>query len=102
MATAHTDEPSGREAPGARHRCRIRVLCTQVYTWVRNGKEPRMSVTVGVREFRQELADYIDQAERVTVTRHGQTVGLLIPVRRERKAERWEGSVVGKDGEVGV
>ncbi|MBN9139240.1 type II toxin-antitoxin system Phd/YefM family antitoxin [Leifsonia sp. H3M29-4] len=46
-----------------------------------------MSVTVGVREFRQDLADYIDQAEPVTVTRHGQTVGLFIPVRRDRKAE---------------
>jgi antitoxin (DNA-binding transcriptional repressor) of toxin-antitoxin stability system len=46
-----------------------------------------MSVTVGVREFRQDLADYIDQSEPVTVTRHGQTVGLFIPVHRDRKAE---------------
>lgn len=46
-----------------------------------------MSVTVGVREFRQDLAGYIDQAEPVTVTRHGQTVGLFIPVHRDRKAE---------------
>lgn len=46
-----------------------------------------MSVTVGVREFRQDLADYIDQPEPVNVTRHGQTVGLFIPVHRDRKAE---------------
>lgn len=46
-----------------------------------------MKVTVGVREFRQSLADYIDQAEPVTVTRHGQTVGLFIPVHRDRKAD---------------
>lgn len=46
-----------------------------------------MAVTVGVREFRQDLADYIDQDEPVTVTRHGQTVGLFIPVRRDRQAE---------------
>jgi antitoxin (DNA-binding transcriptional repressor) of toxin-antitoxin stability system len=46
-----------------------------------------MSVTVGVREFRQDLAGYIDQAEPVTVTRHGQTVGLFIPVHRDREAE---------------
>jgi len=46
-----------------------------------------MSVSVGVREFRQGLAVYIDQTEPVTVTRHGQTVGLFIPVRRDRKAE---------------
>jgi antitoxin (DNA-binding transcriptional repressor) of toxin-antitoxin stability system len=46
-----------------------------------------MSVTVGVREFRRDLADYIDQPEPVTVTRHGLTVGLFIPVHRDRKAE---------------
>ena len=46
-----------------------------------------MNTTVGVREFRQDLADYIDQAEPVTVTRHGRTVGLFIPVHPDRKAE---------------
>jgi len=46
-----------------------------------------MSVTVGVREFRQGLADYIDQEEPVTVTRHGRAVGLFIPVHRDREAE---------------
>lgn len=45
-----------------------------------------MNLTVGVREFRQDLAEYIDQAEPVTITRHGQTVGLFIPVRPDRKA----------------
>lgn len=46
-----------------------------------------MSATVGVREFRKGLADYIDQTEPVTITRHGQTVGLFIPVHRNRKAD---------------
>jgi len=46
-----------------------------------------MSLTAPVREFRKDLAAYIDQSEPVTVTRHGQTVGLFIPVRRDRKAE---------------
>ncbi len=45
-----------------------------------------MSMTVGVREFRKDLADYIDQSEPVTVTRHGQTVGLFIPVAYDREA----------------
>jgi len=47
-----------------------------------------MSMTVGVREFREALADYIDQTEPVTVTRHGQAVALFIPVRRDKAAER--------------
>ena len=46
-----------------------------------------MSVSVGVREFRQDLAGYIDQAEPVTVTRHGQAVGLFVPIGRDRSAE---------------
>ncbi|MFT3887803.1 MAG: hypothetical protein QM713_06530 [Arachnia sp.] len=46
-----------------------------------------MSVTVGVREFRQSLAEFIDQSDPVTVTRHGQAVGLFIPIHRDRKAE---------------
>ncbi|MDO5671406.1 MAG: hypothetical protein Q4G30_00935 [Actinomycetaceae bacterium] len=46
-----------------------------------------MNTMVGVREFRQGLADYIDQTEPITVTRHGRTVGLFIPVHQDRKAE---------------
>ena len=46
-----------------------------------------MSMTIGVREFRQGLADYIDQPEAITVTRHGRAVGLFIPVHRDRQAE---------------
>lgn len=43
-----------------------------------------MAVTVGVREFRQDLADYIDGDEPVTVTRHGRRVGVFIPTRTDR------------------
>ena len=46
-----------------------------------------MGASVGVREFRRDLAHYIDQTEPVTVTRHGQAVGLFVPVRRDRQAE---------------
>ena len=43
-----------------------------------------MSVTVGVREFREDLADYIDGDEPVTVTRHGRRVGVFIPTHGDR------------------
>lgn len=43
-----------------------------------------MAVTVGVREFREDLADYIDGDEPVTVTRHGRRVGIFIPTRGDR------------------
>lgn len=58
-----------------------------VYTALHKRKGLAMSITVGVREFRQGLTEYIDQTEPVTVTRHGQTVGLFIPVHRDRKAD---------------
>lgn len=43
-----------------------------------------MSRTVGVREFRQDLADYIDGDEPVTITRHGRRVGVFIPTSEDR------------------
>lgn len=46
-----------------------------------------MSVTVGVREFRQDLADYIDGDQPVTVTRHGRRVGVFIPTHGDRAEE---------------
>jgi antitoxin (DNA-binding transcriptional repressor) of toxin-antitoxin stability system len=37
---------------------------------------------VGIREFRASLAEYIDTDAAVIVTRHGQAVGLFVPLRR--------------------
>ena len=42
---------------------------------------------VGIREFRAGLADYVDADARVAVSRHGQTVGYLVPVKRDRSAD---------------
>lgn len=39
-----------------------------------------MATSVGIREFRDGLADYIAAAEPVEVTRHGVTVGWFIPI----------------------
>jgi antitoxin (DNA-binding transcriptional repressor) of toxin-antitoxin stability system len=42
-------------------------------------------VTVGIREFRTRLAEYLLKSERpIAVTRHGQTVGYFIPARAAR------------------
>ena len=38
--------------------------------------------SVGIREFRAALAEYIGADTPVTVTRHGQTVGLFVPFRK--------------------
>lgn len=40
---------------------------------------------VGIREFRDNLATYLLEADRpMAITRHGHTVGLFIPTRRKR------------------
>lgn len=44
-------------------------------------------MSVGIREFRAGLADYIAAAEPVAVTRHGVTVGWFIPTPVDREAE---------------
>jgi len=36
----------------------------------------------GIREFRASLAEYIDTDAPVTITCHGQAVGLFVPLRR--------------------
>ena len=38
--------------------------------------------SVGIREFRAALAEYIDADTPITVTRHGHPVGLFVPLRR--------------------
>ena len=55
-----------------------------VYTDVH--KEHSMStLKVGIREFREKLATFILEADTpLAITRHGDTVGFYIPVRRKR------------------
>jgi prevent-host-death family protein len=45
---------------------------------------------VGIREFRENLANYLLQSDKpVVITRHGDTVGYYLPARRRRsEAER--------------
>lgn len=38
---------------------------------------------IGIREFRQNLAKYIDADSPVVVMRHGQTVGYFVPTRQQ-------------------
>lgn len=38
-------------------------------------------IRVGVREFREGLAEYLDGPGPIAITRHGQTVGYYVPAR---------------------
>jgi len=36
---------------------------------------------VGIREFRENLADYLESKMPVAITRHGATIGIYVPTR---------------------
>ena len=38
---------------------------------------------VGIREFRNQMAKYLNTTEPIAVTRHGQTVGYFFPTHQE-------------------
>ncbi|GEM_PF-389487 len=38
-------------------------------------------IHVGMREFREDMAQYLDSPVPVAITRHGQTVGYYVPTR---------------------
>jgi antitoxin (DNA-binding transcriptional repressor) of toxin-antitoxin stability system len=43
---------------------------------------------IGMREFRENLAGYLESGKPLAITRHGETLGFYIPARRRsRKAE---------------
>ena len=46
------------------------------------------TLKVGIREFREKLADYLESGAPLAITRHGETLGFYIPAqKRSRKAE---------------
>ena len=45
---------------------------------------------VGIREFRENLADYLESTVPVAVTRHGTTIGFYIPAKRKPSQEALE------------
>jgi antitoxin (DNA-binding transcriptional repressor) of toxin-antitoxin stability system len=42
------------------------------------------TIKVGVREFRERIASFLESDTPVAVTRRGETVGVYVPTRRKR------------------
>ena len=42
------------------------------------------TVKVGVREFRERIASFLESDTPVAVTRHGETLGVYVPTPRKR------------------
>jgi antitoxin (DNA-binding transcriptional repressor) of toxin-antitoxin stability system len=46
------------------------------------------TVKIGMREFRENLASYLEAGTPLAITRHGETLGFYIPAqKRDRKAQ---------------
>lgn len=46
------------------------------------------TIKIGIREFRENLAGYLESGTPLAITRHGETLGFYIPAqKRSRKAE---------------
>jgi antitoxin (DNA-binding transcriptional repressor) of toxin-antitoxin stability system len=44
--------------------------------------------SIGIREFRENLAGYLEAGKPLAITRHGETMGFYIPAQKKsRKAE---------------
>lgn len=38
---------------------------------------------VGIREFRENLSGYLESTTPVAITRHGETIGIYVPARKQ-------------------
>jgi PHD/YefM family antitoxin component YafN of YafNO toxin-antitoxin module len=56
------------------------------------------TVRIGIREFREKLADYLESNQPLAITRHGETLGFYIPAqKRSRTAELQAMRAAAKD-----
>jgi ABC-type anion transport system duplicated permease subunit len=60
----------------------------QAYTYVYTGLSARSmamtTIKIGVREFRERIASFLESDSPVAVTRRGETLGVYVPTRRNR------------------
>jgi hypothetical protein len=56
------------------------------------------TVKIGIREFREKLAGFLESDKPLAITRHGETLGFYIPAqKRNRRAELQAMRAAAKD-----
>ncbi len=48
------------------------------------------TVKIGIREFREKLAGYLESNQTLAITRHGETLGFYIPAQKRSRAAELE------------
>src|SRR5208282_3889626 len=66
---------------------RLRV-CTSMCTLGAVRSRAMTTIKVGVREFRERIATFLESDTPVAVTRRGETLGVYVPTRRKSSANR--------------
>jgi len=54
-------------------------------------------VKVGIREFREHLAQYLEGESPIAITRHGDTIGVYVPTRRKPMNQDWTAFLAAAD-----
>jgi hypothetical protein len=54
----------------------MRYHCVRI-----EGGVDMQTTKVGIREFRENLADYLESKTPVAITRHGTTIGIYVPTK---------------------
>ena len=52
--------------------------------------EGMQATKVGIREFRENLAEYLESKTPVAITRHGLTIGIYVPTKPKPSQADWE------------
>lgn len=59
-------------------------MCTQMYTKAMNPQ------TISTREFRTQLAKYLESQEPLAISKHGRTIGYYIPAQQPLEQQELE------------
>lgn len=59
-------------------------MCTQMYTHTMNPQ------TISTREFRLQLAKYLESQEPLAISKHGRTIGYYIPAQQPLEQQELE------------
>jgi len=71
--------------PASQDKSVLASLCVSVHLCVHYPKGVAVTtIKVGVREFRERIASFLESDAPVAVTRRGETLGVYVPTRRKR------------------
>jgi hypothetical protein len=78
-----TDQKKAARLIGNSVKCRLESDSLDVYTLTYTSGGLMPAIKVGVREFREQIAHFLESETPVAVTRRGETLGVYVPTPRK-------------------